>query len=51
MTFFLILAAVVVLAELAAGFRWLRDDRPSAPPRSHRDWSPGSLPSTPYATR
>lgn len=48
MTTFLVLLAVLVLAELAAGLRLFRHDRPLAPPASHPDWGVRSLPSRPY---
>ncbi len=50
MTFFLALIAFLVLAELVAGVRFLRLDRPLVPPQSHEDWAAGSLPSGPYAS-
>lgn len=49
MTIFLLLTAAIVVAELVAGVRFLRQDRPTVPPASHRDWTWGSLPSRPYA--
>jgi len=51
MTTFLILTALLVLVELFVGVRFLRHDRPSAPPPSHLDWSAGLLPSRPYASQ
>ena len=48
---FLLLTAILVLAELLAGVWFLRHDRPSAPPPSHLDWSAGLLPSRPYTSR
>lgn len=51
MTTFLVLLTVLILAELVAGVRMFRLDRPLEPPPSHLDWSDGPLPSTPYATR
>ena len=51
MTAFLLLTAILVLAELLAGVWFLRHDRPSAPPPSHLDWSAGLLPSRPYTSR
>jgi len=50
MTTFLVLAALLLLVDLVAGSRLLRQDRPTAPPSSHPDWG-GGLPSTPYALR
>lgn len=47
MTLLLLLLAVAVL-ELVAGVHWLRTDRPLQPPRSHADWTLGSLPSHGY---
>jgi len=50
MTAFLIVLGLVVLAGVAASVRALRRDRPvAAPPRSHRAWHAGPLPSSPYA--
>lgn len=49
MTAFLILIALIALAELVAGFRFLRHDRPRSAPASHVDWSVGHLPSNRYA--
>lgn len=51
MTTFLILTAALVLFELVAGVRIFRHDRPTVAPVSHPDWSPGGLPSSPYALR
>jgi hypothetical protein len=51
MTIFLVLVFVLVLAELVAGVQMFRHDRPVVPPPSHRDWSSGRLPSTPYGLR
>ncbi|HEX7187831.1 MAG TPA: hypothetical protein VF423_06380 [Actinomycetes bacterium] len=51
MTTFLVLAAVLVLAELVAGVRMFRHNNPSTPPASHVDWATGGLPSAPYALR
>lgn len=51
MTTFLALTTPLVLFELVAGVRLLRSDRPVLPPASHREWSTGALPSTPYAGR
>ncbi len=51
MTTFLILALALILFELVAGVRLLRQDRPTAAPSSHPDWSSGSLPSSPYILR
>ena len=49
MTAFLILIALIALAELVVGFRLLRRDRPRSAPASHVDWSLGHLPSNPDA--
>lgn len=49
MTAFLLLLALIVVVELVAGVRALRD-RPAAPPASHADWTWGNLPSAPYST-
>ena len=51
MTTFLVLTLALVLVELVAGVRLLRQDRPTAAPSSHPDWSSGSLPSSPYILR
>jgi hypothetical protein len=52
MTAFLVLTAILVVVEIVAGVRALRNDRPTAPPPSHHDWSSGGrLPSAPYALR
>lgn len=51
MTIFLILTLALVLIEAVAGVRLLRQDRPTAAPSSHPDWSSGSLPSSPYILR
>jgi len=51
MTTFLVLTLTLVVLELLAGVRLLRQDRPSAAPLSHPDWSTGSLPSSPYILR
>ena len=51
MTTFLLLLAVLVLAELVAGVRMFLRDRPVEPPPSHPAWSDGALPSSPYALR
>ena len=51
MTIFLILTLALVVLELSAGVRLLRQDRPTAAQSSHRDWSSGSLPSSPYILR
>ena len=51
MTMFLVLTALIVLAEVAAGIRFLRHDRPLARPLSHPDWNAAELPSRPYSTR
>jgi hypothetical protein len=51
MTTFLFLTAVLILLELVAVLRMLRHDRPTAPPRSHHEWSSGRLPSSPYSLR
>jgi hypothetical protein len=51
MTTFLGLLALLAAVEIVAGLRLVRQDRPAAPPPSHRDWAPAGLPSTPYADR
>ena len=51
MTTFLVLLAVLVLAELVAGVQIFRHDPPVQAPPSHRDWADGTLPSGPYALR
>jgi len=44
----LLLLTLVALAELVAGIRILRQDRPRSAPASHLAWSAGNLPSTSY---
>ena len=51
MTTFLVLLALLVLAELVAGVQFFRHDRPVRPPVSHQDWAVGPLPSGPYGLR
>jgi hypothetical protein len=51
MATFLVLLALLVLAELVAGVQTFRHDRPMRPPVSHQDWADGLLPSGPYALR
>ena len=51
MTTFLVLTLALILFELVAGVRLLRQDRPISPPSSHPDWSSGALPSSPYVLR
>jgi hypothetical protein len=51
MTAFLILTLAIVLIEVVAGLRFLREDRPTHAPVSHPDWGPDSLPSHPYSLR
>lgn len=48
MTALLLLITLIALAELVAGIRILRQDRPRTAPASHLAWSAGSLPSTSY---
>jgi len=51
MTTFLILLAVLILADAVSLARGLRADRPARPPRSWQDWGSPSLPTHPYAAR
>lgn len=48
MTALLFLITLIALAELVAGIRILRHDRPRSAPASHLAWSAGNLPSTSY---
>ena len=50
MTTFLLLLALIALAELVVGVRFLRADRPLTQPASHPDWGSGMLPSRPYSS-
>jgi len=51
MTTFLILLAVLVLADAASLAKNLRSDRTRRPPQSLNDWGTPTLPTTPFATR
>jgi len=52
MTPFLILLAVLVLADAVSLIKGLRADRTRRPPQSPgRDWGTAALPTRPFATR
>ena len=51
MTIFMILLAVLVLADAASLAKNLRADRTRRPPQSPNDWGTPGLPTTPFATR
>jgi hypothetical protein len=51
MTAFLILLAVLVLADAVSLVKNLRTDRTRRPPRSLQDWGSPALPTGPFATR
>jgi hypothetical protein len=51
MTIFLILLAVLVLADAVSLARGLRADRSPRPPQSWEDWGSPSLPNRPFAAR
>jgi hypothetical protein len=51
MTAFLILLAVLVLADAVSLAKGLRSDRTRRPPQSWEDWGTPSLPARSYATR
>jgi len=51
MTAFVILLAVLVLADAVSLAKGLRSDRTRRPPRSWDDWGTAQLPTRPFATR
>jgi len=51
MTIFLILLAVLVLADAVSLAKGLRSDRTRRPPQSWGDWGTAQLPTRPFATR
>ena len=51
MTIFVILLAVLILADVLALTKGLRHDPTRRPPRSWEDWGTPSLPTTPFAAR
>ena len=51
MTTFLIVLALLVLADVVALAKGLRADRAARPPRSWDDWGSPTLPTRPFAAR
>jgi hypothetical protein len=51
MTAFLIVLAVLVLADAVSLIKGLRADRTRRPPQSFGDWGTQALPTRPFATR